>query len=449
MQYSYDIDYYSTVVALGFMWILIPCFWLFILKIGNLKLSFFSLPMFIVVSIFIFQYFGFLILYLQLDEYRAEFVTDMDVLFKAWLGMSISTILLCTGALMASFFLGPIKYFKNSADTSYITRSTLSRIYILFVFCIGVLLFYIYQVGFQNTAIYSILDGANNSDIQLARSSMGTALQTGSHWFKIFMRDGLVFLTLILVAGRYFKSNLISRSTLILSVSITSFSLILSGENSLILDFILACIILYVCIKNNGVISLNKPFKFFSILGIFIAFYFFQLFPDDLHKNISLFFSRLLTGSLQPIYHYIEFFPNHNEYLLGRTLPNPGSVLPFIPFDLTGELMDFFYPEDKLRGIVGSMPAVYWGEAYANFGWWGVTLIPPLIGFYLYFINKKLFNCNYDAINIALFVWVLIHYKNLAITSFSNYLIDLPLAIILLIYSLLKINGGINSGKNP
>jgi hypothetical protein len=148
-----------------------------------------------------------------------------------------------------------------------------------------------------------------------------------------------------------------------------------------------------------------------------------------------------------PIYHYVEFFPKYNEYLLGRTLPNPGRIIPFIPFDLTGELMDFVYPEDKRRGIIGSMPAVYWGEAYANFGWWGVALIPPLIGFYLYFINKKLFNCNYDAINISLFIWILIHYKNLAITSFSNYLLDLPLAFILFIYSLLKINTGINSGK--
>jgi oligosaccharide repeat unit polymerase len=372
----------------------------------------------------------------------------MDLLLKAWLGTSISTILLCTGALIASFFLGPIKYFKNSVDISHLTRSMISRIYILFIFCVGVLLFYIYQIGFQNTAIYSILDGADNSDIQLARSSMGIAIQTGSHWFRIFMRDGLVFLTLILVAGRYFKSNLVSIPTLIFSIVITSFSLLISGEKSLILDFILASILLYICIKKNGVISLNKPFHFFSILGIFVAFYFFQLFPDDLQKNISLFFSRLLTGSLQPIYHYVEFFPKYNEYLLGGTLPNPGGILPFIPFDLTGELMDFFYPEDKLRGIIGSMPAVYWGEAYANFGWWGVILIPPLIGFYLFFINKKLFNCNYDAINVALFIWILIHYKNLAITSFSNYLLDLPLAFILLIYSLLKINTGINSGNN-
>jgi hypothetical protein len=277
---------------------------------------------------------------------------------------------------------------------------------------------------------------------------MGTTFQTGSHWFKIFMRDGLVFLTLILVAGRYFKSNLISIPILIFSIAITGFSLLLSGEKSLILDFILAVVLLHICIKRKGVISLSKPFNFISILGIFIVFYFFQLFPDDFHKNTSLFFSRLLTGSLQPIYHYVEFFPKYNEYLLGRTLPNPGSILPFVPYDLTGELMDFFYPEDKLRGIAGSMPAVYWGEVYANFGWWGVTLIPPLIGFYLYFINKKLFNCNYDAINVALFIWILIHYKNLAITSLSNYLIDLPLVIILLVYSLLKINIGINSEKN-
>ena len=445
MQYSYDIDYYSTIFALGFLWILVPCIWLLILKISNLKISLLTLPTFVVVSIFIFQYFGFFILYLQLDEYRAEYVTDMDVLLKAWIGTSISTILLCIGTLSASFFLGSITYFKNSADIPYITRSTIFRIYTLFIFCIGVLIFYIYIIGFHNTAIYFIFDGADNSEIQLARSSMGTALETGSHWFKIFMRDGLVFLTLILVSGRYFKSNLISTSILIPSIAITSFSLLLSGEKSLIMDFLLAIIFLYICIKKNGIISLNKPLIFFSILCIFL--YLFKLFPADFHKNVSLFFSRLLTGSLQPIYHYIEFFPKYNDYLLGRTLPNPGRLLPFIPFDLTGELMDFVFPEDKIRGIVGSMPAVYWGEAYANFGWLGVILIPPLIGFYLYFINKKLFNCKYDAINVSLFIWILIHYKNLAITSFSNYLLDLPLVFILIIYSILKINIRIKSRK--
>ena len=54
--------------------------------------------------------------------------------------------------------------------------------------------------------------------------------------------------------------------------------------------------------------------------------------------------------------------------------------------------MNWVDPND--HGIVGSMPTVFWAEAYANFGVLGVVFVPFVIGVVVYtvyyFVDKKI-----------------------------------------------------------
>jgi hypothetical protein len=159
----------------------------------------------------------------------------------------------------------------------------------------------------------------------------------------------------------------------------------------------------------------------------------------DISAGIWSIFSRGLTGSLQPIYHYLEFFPKHQNWLYGITFPNPGGIFPFTPYNLTVEVMNFVQPEHYDSGIVGTMPAIYWGELFANFGYLGVFVLSPWVGFLLYLINWVVYRLDFDPLNSALFAWMLVHYKNLSLTSISMFIIDFNLVVILIIYFVLKL----------
>ena len=108
---------------------------------------------------------------------------------------------------------------------------------------------------------------------------------------------------------------------------------------------------------------------------------------------IASVFSRTFTGQIQPAYHYLEFFPMHHDFLWGRSFPNPRGILPFEPYRLTVEIMNWRFPDLVKRGVVGSMPTTFWGELYANFGTLGVITIPFFVGIVIYLLACFV-NCN-------------------------------------------------------
>ena len=93
---------------------------------------------------------------------------------------------------------------------------------------------------------------------------------------------------------------------------------------------------------------------------------------------------------------------------------------------------------DISTNVVGSAPTIFWGELYANFNYTGIVLGSLIVGYLLYFINFYLFKMNFNSITVSLCIWLLMHYKDLSITGFGNYLIDLNLLLILAAYLLLK-----------
>lgn len=133
-------------------------------------------------------------------------------------------------------------------------------------------------------------------------------------------------------------------------------------------------------------------------------------------------FSRAFTGSIQPAYHYLEFFPVQHDFLYGRSFPNPGGLFPWEPYRLTEEVMAWVYPDDV--GVVRSAPTIFWAELYANFGVPGVALVPVFVGFALYVLALCVARLPDGPVKTGYLVWLLLHFKNLAVSSFSGFMID-------------------------
>ena len=134
-------------------------------------------------------------------------------------------------------------------------------------------------------------------------------------------------------------------------------------------------------------------------------------------------------------------FPYYHEYLLGRSFPNPGGLLPFEPFKLTVEIMDWKHPSLASKGIVGTAPTVYWGEMYANFGWLGIIIPPFFVGFYLHILSNLISKIENSPIKFGFLVWASMHYMHLSDTSLSGFIIDIMFAILLFVVFVIVLIG--------
>lgn len=125
------------------------------------------------------------------------------------------------------------------------------------------------------------------------------------------------------------------------------------------------------------------------------------------------------------LYHYLIIFPDQVDYLFGRSFPNPGGIFPWEPYRLTVEVMNIVNPRLAELGIVGSMPTFFWGEMYANFGYLGILIPPFFVGYVVYAINVLIFRLPMSPLTLAIFVWALLHIKNISGTGLSGYIINI------------------------
>ncbi len=430
-----------TDIVFLLLWVIVPFMWFYTLKLGGMSAMALSLPSFLVIFIVIFQYIGFPILYFSIDEYRAEFVTNQNLILKAWAITSITTFFLCIGAVLGALFFGPLKYFRiHGCDRDLLPHYCIRRIYLIGFICITVLYTYISKIGFYNIALVLAIGGASQFEVILARSMMGNDFGSGYHWYNFFMRDALIFLSSVFIAMRLQGIIRVSMAVIIASFVVVTFSLVMATEKGLFVDYLITLALLFIISRRRGVASFSGVF--YLSIPIFIAliiFYIFFMGDSNFVAAISSIISRGLTGSLQPIYHYLEFFPEYQDWLYGASFPNPGGILPFTSFSLNTEVMCFVEPKICDAGIVGTMPAIYWGEMYANFGYFGLVVAAPLIGFSLYFINWIVFKLYLDPLNTALFAWLLMHYKNLSVTALSTFFFDLNLYLIIIIYLFIRV----------
>jgi len=210
------------------------------------------------VAIIVFQYLGLPILYFQLDDYRAEFVTDRNVIQNVWLITSVTTILLSLGASAARLVTGAKIYLNEPADDFQEDRSwSLRRLILLSALSIFVLYIYVSKVGLGNLAIAAVAIQASGEAITLARSQMGNAFDGGYHWYNFFMRDALMFSVLAFFAVRRKSAGKIIKTVSVLLFFALVFSLTMAAEKGLFADFILALMIVFALKHDRGYLRLS------------------------------------------------------------------------------------------------------------------------------------------------------------------------------------------------
>lgn len=425
------------------LFLMIPFVVQHLMKLSGMSLSLFSIPSFVTFSMLFFAYAGILPLYFGWDEYRYYIgIQDQKLVLKIFLFSSWTIITMTLGFVFCRYVLG-VKIIQSSTKTRSFHAKESIATYALFLACLIVLALYLSKL--QSIALFVAMSNAGG-DIGASRSLMGNDFAGKYHWYNLFMRD-----VLNVVAFSFYANWLVNRKKVgfiifVAAALAASFSAIMASEKGPFAWCLIGLFLVHVFVVSDGKYPVKSIIKLvFSLLVILVLFYIYFMGSSDVGSALLSILSRVFTGGIAPAYYYLEHFPSMVDFLLGKSLPNPGGLLPFEPYHLTAEASFWIYPDNAIKGIVGSAPTVFWGELYANWGIFGVLLIPFFVGIGVFIISYLVDKLESTPLKVGFIVWLALHLKNLSESGISGFLADTYFVIIFIL--ILLITALANSGR--
>ncbi len=427
-----------------FIFVMTPITMVWLLKIAGERASKISIVTVVIYSMYVFSVVGTFPLFFMIDEYRVNIgIVKKDVIVYVLVYSVASIFCLLLGVIFSRRLLKLVPRPILSMEIKSLSPKRMAGLITALLLMCFVL--YVYLKKFDSVAILvavrdSVVDAA------LARSDMGNNLAGGgAHWYTLILSNIGPLVTCAVYAAWLMKKNKIRIIIFGVSLIISSFAAVMATEKAPFINLMTSLLMTYFIIRSDGVVPLSK-LLYFGLIALVVLVLFYMLFmgsqkPGDAIQSVV---SRAFSGSITPAYFYLEYYPVESGYLYGKTFPNPGGILPFTPENYTVDLMNWVFPELVATGVVGTMPTVFWAEAYVNFGWIGVVVVSFLVGVILSFVLYLVSSLALDPITIALNIWLIDHYKKLSITGFSGYLIDFYfLGVFSLILTLMILTGPI------
>jgi len=417
-------------IVFSLMFVLFPILIVGFLKLLGEKVFKFTISSFVLICMFVFTYVGIMPLYFGWDVYRYETgIQDRDILLQMFL-FSVWAIF--------SMALGVVAAKRNLAVRSedYIGNNCVlslkEKIVLLTYFSFAVVVLVLYLSKVTSIALLVLIQG--EGDAGVARSLMGNDFAGKYHWYSLFMHDLMNFVCFALYANYLLSKRKFDLILFILVFLVASFSAVVAIEKAPFVWLLIGLFLVKVYSTSSRVFPLKQIFVLtVGLVGVLTTFYIIFMGVENVPSAITAIASRSFTGGIAPAYYYIEFFPEHHGFLMGRSFPNPGGLFPFSPYHLTVEMANYMHPENFDHGVVGSAPTVYWAEMYANFSTIGVILVPFFVGVTLFLIDRVVGTLRGSPIKAALVVWLAIHFKELTETNLSSFFFDTYLLVIVVL----------------
>lgn len=422
---------------------MLPIIMFILLKIADERINQVSIVNVTTVALYFFSVVGTFVLFFRLDEYRFNVgVQNQNLIAEVLLYSSINLICFIFGVIFVRRLVGLRIVNLRSTEAEHLSRLQGLALAFLFIFCMLVLFNYLRQL--DNVAIVvAITEGVNAA--KQARSDMGNAFPGKYHWYKLVMHEVGTLLTFIFLANWLQRKTLKALFAFVIGFSYSAFVAIMATEKAPIAWLLIGLFMVYFLVRRDGLVPFGRMIFFLSILlGVLVLSYIYFMGSRDIGVALWSVFSRAFSGSIAPAYFYLEYFPYHQDYLLGRTFPNPGGIMPFEPFRYTLEIMNWKFPELVNSGVVGSAPTVFWGESYANFGGVGVPVVAFIMGCCVAFVSYLVSKLEVNPISIGFLIWLILEFKDLSVTGFSGYFINIYIIfIVLLVLGVLSLKGGV------
>ena len=230
--------------------------------------------------------------------------------------------MLFSGATILLFVIGAMfarNILNSSATANSFTEISINKtqtmfLALLLMISISVLILYLSQLS----SVAILLAIAGDAGVAEARSSMTNNFQGKYHWYNLFMIE-----LAKIVSFSFFCAFLITKRKLIFVLFLISFlalvfSLTMSAQKGPIAWSLIGLFMVYAACRNHG----KYPVSGILLLGVIISLtlavmFMITGFQDDLLGAVASVVSRAFAGSIQPGYHYLEFFPEVQDFLMG------------------------------------------------------------------------------------------------------------------------------------
>lgn len=389
-----------------------------------------------ILFVLIYNYLGLPLLYYRLIDYRVETgITDKYIVLKVFFLTLICLSSILLGGVCSKVFLLKAKGLPRVTLSPSVEEGS-AGIWILGILCIWVLAQYVSVIGVYNLALSSALGFSDSGYSIELRSAMGNGFEGNYNWYALFMRDGLTLVFMYFYSQSHLrKDSWVDVIPVFLFAPILLFSVLMATEKMPVIELFFALFILRSLLEGREGVEILPMLKFaIASLSVLSIAYVFFMGADNVAAGLTQALSRALTGQIQPAYHYLELFPKEWGYLYGASFPNPGGLLPYEPFPLTLKVAEWKNAQLGNFSLVGSAPTIFWGELYANFGYFLVAPISFLIGFFLYTLDFWMRKKVHAVFGLVFYVWLIVHYKDLALTNFSSFLIDIKALSLFFVY---------------
>ena len=400
-----------------------------LIRASRMPMLLVSLPSVLIWSYATFAYAGLPLLYFKMDPYRSQHVTDQQTVLLVLIYASLAWIGLAIGYLI---FVKTVKKIPVPIQSVADCFSKGQFYYCAFLFALALAAFAFYIAESPQLAIFASLH--KNYEAQaVLRSQMTNALFLNRfNWEQLLYGDVLSFLCFML-----FSLALVRKQALVWVFWLLTFLLCLAAslvaaQRALLLQLLVALFLTGLLTRRQGRFNLGAVVILACVAGLALTGVLTLLANDSQSMLVAVtsLVSRIITGSVTPAYFYVKMFPDVHAFLHGASLSNLMGLLPFEQFNLTHEVHVFMAPQYLERGIVGSAPTAFWGEAYANFGSIGPFFVAVLVGFCVCLLQALMDRLPASPTTVGLLAWLIVHVQFLSITSFSNYLFDQHVVVV-------------------
>jgi len=398
---------------------------------GIIRIPFIST--FFMVKYFVFAYAGSVLLNVFYFTYEINIgiYNRPDILLNMWYYATAGLFLIPLGMFVANWatgynpMLATSQVLSKDIEISKDDKSNFMFFLLFALFSISflVLLIYISKVG--KLPIFAVLDGLDASDLALLRSDSGANFEGKMYRYVMFTKT----LPLLLLFVVFFMKNVAFKWKIFFYMLLVfnMFTSIMDLQKAPIIKIFLLLMLAYFYSKNK--IS-RKVFVttgiILSSLMMFMYMFFMGMSDRSFFDILGAPLHRIFIGQIEPFYFY-QLFQEEYGYIYGTSFPNPSNIFPFEWRRITVEVMEFAHPELIKLGIVGSMPTIFYGEWYINFGPYMALFSMILFGFMIqmvdiYFLSKL---AKYKSLLFSvLFIFLINYFGDFSGTSYTGIVID-------------------------
>ena len=401
-----------------------------------------SIPMVFFWSYLILSYAGFPFMVFEFVSSAAWInVTDSSVIVLTWFYSAVSLLLVVTGIVIAKHILK----IDTATKKSISNNMNVSIVAVIILCLISGISLLIYLQNVPSVALFDYLEYGDEANTALSRSNATNALSNA--WrYQFFTKHITPFLSYATLAALVMTARKRYLFVFAIAFILSSFATVMNFTRSAFPIYFSSVLFVYILSKNISISSRIIIVGLF-IVTPFLLYIFAVIAKTDIVSAIRLVVERLLAGTPEAAYFYVMIFPNILDYLNGLSLPNPGGILPFEHFRVSVFVSQYIwsfaavYGGGPPEGVVGSAPAMFWTEMYANFGLSGIIISSLIFGGVLWTVHAYVSRLPAHPIVYALITYIAFYIRPVSTSFLSNIMVPVePIIVCILAYVLYRLS---------